>query len=82
MSSDNKPAKMPEEAKQVIHMVLLFTGGILIVLAAYMLLDPKAVEALIPVDKQTSSIIAFALLLGGVTDIAIAQILFRRKEKR
>ena len=73
---------LPPQARQAVQMVMLFGGGLFIILSTYMLADPKAVKALILMNEEVTLLLAPFFLFIGLVNIIGAITIFRRKEKR
>lgn len=75
-----KPLKsVPEEKKALIRMILTLSGIVFGALGLTILLMPSGISSFIGSDDYTIAyIFGAALLMVGVSDIAIARLLFKQ----
>ena len=76
MSASN----LPEEKKKLLRFVLSATGFIFAALGVASIIFPSAIgDMIFGGDSEMGKIFGAALLLVGITDIAIANTLFKEK---
>ncbi len=77
----NSPKDNPHKYT-FIKLVLLQTGFLFIVFSSLILAYPEDAHYHLGMDQETLNILAYALMMVGVSDLIISLFIFRKKERK